>query len=143
MIFEYYRAYPRGRASLSRPSLAAGGVSRHHQILVIHAPRLRSRLNAALISARWVSAWRKFPCCCPARPVCSAYRPTWLAWVSIFSNASRASTYQNEHAEKVPHDDAALAGLRSRIGDAAFDQAQAWGRSAGSKRAVEYALQKP
>ena len=117
--------------------------------------------------------------------------------MSIFSNASRASTYQNEHAEKVPsaprttaadylevlaavaaqqddpqravrllvgarsilaargsgwlhafiprvpHDDAALAGLRSRIGDAAFDQAQARGRSAGSKRAVKYALQKP
>jgi hypothetical protein len=34
-----------------------------------------------------------------------------------------------------------LAGLRSGIGDAAFEQAQAWGRSAGSTRAVEYALQ--
>ena len=44
---------------------------------------------------------------------------------------------------RVPPDDAALAALRSRIGDAAFDQAQAWGRSAGSKRAVEYALQEP
>src|SRR5258708_25464 len=54
----------------------------------------------------------KFPCCCPARLICSANRPTWLAWVSIFSDASRASsrrparasasTYQNEHAEKVP-----------------------------------------
>ena len=30
-------------------------MSGHHQILVIHAPRARSRLNAALISARWVS----------------------------------------------------------------------------------------
>jgi len=38
-------------------------------------------------------------------------------------------------------DDAALAALRSRTGDAAFEQAQAWGRSAGTKRAVEYALQ--
>jgi predicted ATPase len=44
---------------------------------------------------------------------------------------------------RVPHDDAALAALRSRIGNAAFDQAQAWGGSAGSKPAVEYALQKP
>jgi predicted ATPase len=44
---------------------------------------------------------------------------------------------------RVPPDDAVLAGLRSRLGDAAFEQAQAWGRSAGSKRAVEYALQKP
>ena len=42
-----------------------------------HPLRPRSRLNAALISARWVSAWRKFPCCCPARPICSACRPTW------------------------------------------------------------------
>jgi predicted ATPase/tetratricopeptide (TPR) repeat protein len=41
----------------------------------------------------------------------------------------------------VPHDDAVLAALRSRMGDAAFQEAQAWGRSAGSKRAVEYALQ--
>jgi predicted ATPase len=42
---------------------------------------------------------------------------------------------------RVPPDDAALAALRSRIGDAAFEEAQAWGRSADSKRAVEYALQ--
>jgi tetratricopeptide (TPR) repeat protein len=42
---------------------------------------------------------------------------------------------------RVPHNDAVLAALRSRIGDPAFQEAQAWGRSAGSKRAVEYALQ--
>jgi predicted ATPase len=39
-----------------------------------------------------------------------------------------------------PHD-AVLAALRSQIGDAAFEQAQAWGRSADSAGAVEYALQ--
>ena len=44
-------------------------------------------------------------------------------------------------AAHVPHDDAVLAALRSRLGDAAFEQAQAWGRSAGTKRAVDYALQ--
>jgi predicted ATPase len=44
---------------------------------------------------------------------------------------------------RVPPGDAALAALRPRVGDAAFDLAQAWGRSAGSTRAVEYALQKP
>jgi hypothetical protein len=33
------------------PSLAAGRVSGRHQILVIHALRALSRLNAALISA--------------------------------------------------------------------------------------------
>ena len=42
---------------------------------------------------------------------------------------------------RVPHDDAVLAALRSRIGDPAFQEAQAWGRSAGSKRAVEFALE--
>jgi len=42
---------------------------------------------------------------------------------------------------RAPHDDAVLGALRSRIGDATFQEAQAWGRSAGSKHAVEYALQ--
>ena len=42
---------------------------------------------------------------------------------------------------RVPPDDAVLAALGSRIGDAAFEQAQAWGRSAGTKRAVEFALE--
>jgi predicted ATPase len=40
---------------------------------------------------------------------------------------------------RVPHDDAVLAALRSRIGDLAFQEAETWGRSAGSKRAGEYA----
>jgi len=42
---------------------------------------------------------------------------------------------------RVPHDDAVLAALRSRISGPAFQEAQAWGRSAGSKRAVEFALE--
>jgi predicted ATPase len=42
---------------------------------------------------------------------------------------------------RVPHDEAVRATLRSRIGDAAFEQAEEWGRSAGSTRAAEYALQ--
>lgn len=41
----------------------------------------------------------------------------------------------------VPHDDAVLAALRSQMGDAAFQEAQAWGQSVGSKHAVDYALQ--
>jgi predicted ATPase len=56
---------------------------------------------------------------------------------------ARGSGWLHAFVPRVPHDDAALAALRSPIGDAAFDQAQAWGRSAGSKPAVEYALQKP
>jgi hypothetical protein len=42
---------------------------------------------------------------------------------------------------RVPPDDAVLAGLHSRLADAAFEQAWAWGGSAGSTRAVEYALE--
>ena len=39
------------RAFRGEPSLAAGRVSGHRQILVIHTPRARSKLNATLISA--------------------------------------------------------------------------------------------
>jgi predicted ATPase len=56
---------------------------------------------------------------------------------------ARGSGWLHAFVAPVPPDDAALAALRSRIGAPAFEQAQAWGRSAGSKRAVEYALQKP
>jgi predicted ATPase len=54
---------------------------------------------------------------------------------------ARGSGWLHAFVPRVPHDDAVLAALRSRIGDAAFEQAQAWGRSAGSKRVAEYALQ--
>jgi predicted ATPase len=54
---------------------------------------------------------------------------------------ARGSGWLHAFVPRVPHDDAALAGLRSRMGDAAFGEAQAWGRSAGSKRAVEFALE--
>ena len=42
---------------------------------------------------------------------------------------------------RAPHDDAVLAALRSRMADPAFQEAQEWGRSAGSRRALEYALE--
>ena len=42
---------------------------------------------------------------------------------------------------RVPHDDAVLEALRSRMGDAAFEEAQVWGASTGSRRAREYALE--
>jgi predicted ATPase len=41
----------------------------------------------------------------------------------------------------VPNDDAVLAALRSQMADAAFQEAQAWGQSAGIKRAVGFALE--
>jgi predicted ATPase len=55
--------------------------------------------------------------------------------------AARGSGWLGAFVPRVPPDDAILAALRSRIGDAAFQQAQAWGRSAGTKRAMKYALQ--
>jgi len=51
---------------------------------------------------------------------------------------ARGSGWLHAFARRVPPDDAVLAALRSRIGDAVFEEAQAWGRSAGTKRAVEY-----
>jgi hypothetical protein len=54
---------------------------------------------------------------------------------------ARGSGWLHAYQPRVPHDDAVLAALRSRMGDAAFEEAQAWGGSAGSKRAVEYALE--
>src|SRR5467141_852607 len=39
----------------------------------------RSRLQAALIRARWVNACGKLPSASPAGPISSANRPTWLA----------------------------------------------------------------
>ncbi len=56
---------------------------------------------------------------------------------------ARGSGWLHAFVPRVPHDDAVLAALRSQMGDAAFQEAQVWGRSAGSKRAVEYALQQP
>jgi hypothetical protein len=54
---------------------------------------------------------------------------------------ARGSGWLHAFVPRVPHDDAVLGALRSRIGDPAFQEAQAWGGSAGSKHAVEFALE--
>jgi predicted ATPase len=54
---------------------------------------------------------------------------------------AKGSGWLHAFVPRVQHEDAVLAALRSRIGDPAFEQARAWGRSAGSKHAAEYALQ--
>jgi predicted ATPase len=54
--------------------------------------------------------------------------------------ASSGSGWLHAYVPRVPHDDAALTALRSGLSEAAFQQAKAWGDSAGSGRAVEYAL---
>jgi predicted ATPase len=50
------------------------------------------------------------------------------------------SGWLHAYVPRHPPGDADVAAWRSRLGDAAFEGAQAWGRSAGSRRAVEYAL---
>ena len=45
------------------------------------------------------------------------------------------------YVPRAAHDDAVLAVLRSRLGDAAFAEACAWGGSIGGRNAVDYALQ--
>jgi hypothetical protein len=54
---------------------------------------------------------------------------------------TRGSGWLHAYVPRVAHDDAVLAALRSRIGDAAFQEAQAWGESIGSTRARECALE--
>jgi predicted ATPase len=50
------------------------------------------------------------------------------------------SGWLHAYVPRVAHDDAVLAALHSRLGDAAFKKARAWGRSAGSTRVRTYAL---
>ena len=49
------------------------------------------------------------------------------------------SGWLHAYVPRAEHDEAVLATLRSRIGDAAFEEAQARGRSMRSRRAAEYA----
>ena len=51
------------------------------------------------------------------------------------------SGWLHAYVPRVLHDDSVLAALRSRIGDAAFEEAWAWGGSIGGSRAVEFALE--
>jgi predicted ATPase/class 3 adenylate cyclase len=54
---------------------------------------------------------------------------------------ARGSGWLHAFVPPVLHDEAVLAVLRSRMSDAAFEEAQMWGESAGSRRAMEYALE--
>ena len=54
---------------------------------------------------------------------------------------AKGSGWLHAFVPRIPHDDAVLEALRSRLGDAAFEDAQAWGASTGSRRAREYALE--
>jgi predicted ATPase len=54
---------------------------------------------------------------------------------------AKGSGWLHASVPGVPHDDAVLEALRSRMGEAAFEEAQAWGASTGTRRAREYALE--
>jgi predicted ATPase len=54
---------------------------------------------------------------------------------------AKGSGWLHASVPRVPHDDAVLEALRARMGEAAFEEAQAWGASTGSRRAREYALE--
>jgi predicted ATPase len=54
---------------------------------------------------------------------------------------AKGSGWLHASVPGVPHDDAVLEALRSRMGEAAFEEAQAWGASTGSRHAREYALE--
>jgi predicted ATPase len=51
------------------------------------------------------------------------------------------SGWLHAYVPRAPHDDAVLAVLRARIGDAAYEEALAWGESIGTGQARQYALQ--
>ncbi|MFZ0167690.1 MAG: hypothetical protein WAL12_29240, partial [Trebonia sp.] len=53
---------------------------------------------------------------------------------------AKGSGWLHALVPRAAHDDGLLAALRSRMGDAAFEQAWAQGQSLGGSRAVEYAL---
>ena len=54
---------------------------------------------------------------------------------------ARGSGWLDAFVPRVSNDKTVLAALRSRMSDAAFEEAQRWGGSAGSRRAMEYALE--
>jgi predicted ATPase/class 3 adenylate cyclase len=54
---------------------------------------------------------------------------------------ARGSGWLHAFVPPVSHDEAVLAALRSQMSDAAFEEAQMWGRSAGSRHAMKYALE--
>jgi hypothetical protein len=63
-----------------------------------------------------------------------------LAAASSLPEAN-GSGWLHAYVPRVPHDDAVLAALRSRMGNAAFNKAQASSASMGTRRAREYALE--
>jgi predicted ATPase len=55
--------------------------------------------------------------------------------------AASGSGWLHAYVPRAPHDDAVLAALRACMGDAAYEEARAWGGSIGSRHARQYALE--
>ena len=51
------------------------------------------------------------------------------------------SGWLHAYVPRAPHDETILAELRSRLGDAAYEEAAADGRSLAGKRAIDYGLE--
>jgi predicted ATPase len=54
---------------------------------------------------------------------------------------ANGSGWLHAYVPRAQHDDAVLAALRARLGDAAYQEARAWGRTIESGRARQYALE--
>jgi predicted ATPase len=54
---------------------------------------------------------------------------------------ANGSGWLHAYVPRAPHDDAVLAALRARLGDGAYQEARAWGRTIESGRARQYALE--
>ena len=54
---------------------------------------------------------------------------------------AKGSGWLHAYVPRAAHDDGVLAVLQSRLGDAAFAEAWAWGGSIGGRNAVDYALE--
>jgi hypothetical protein len=79
-------------------ALAAGGCATLYAVITGRSPAevslssetvpssaVCSRVVAAMMRERWVNACGKLPSCSPLGPISSANRPTWFAYVCIFS----------------------------------------------------------
>jgi predicted ATPase len=68
------------------------------------------------------------------------HRAVRLLFAARSQLEASGSGWLHAYVPRAPHDDGVLAALRARLGDPAYEEAQAWGRSIGSRHAREYAL---
>jgi predicted ATPase len=69
------------------------------------------------------------------------HRAVRLLFAARSQLEASGSGWLHAYVPRAPHDDGVLAALRARLGDPAYEEAQAWGGSIGSRHAREYALE--